>query len=123
MLKQQLLHLRRIAARKQAYRCYYCERPMCRGAPASFARRHGLSEARARMLLCTAEHLVPRSKGGKDCRRNIAAACLLCNAMRHRLPQELEPAAYAAYVRQQGAIGHWPPPNYSFKRTADVGLR
>jgi len=102
---------------------------MCLGAPASFARRHGVDEDRARMRMCTAEHLVARSKGGKACRRNIAAACLLCNVMRHRLPQELEPKAYAAYLRQQQAIGHWPPencqplPNYSLKRTAADRLR
>src|ERR1700676_3279427 len=99
MPKHQLIvQLRRIAAKKQSFRCCYCGHPMCFSSPATFARKYNVSEARACMLLCTAEHLVPRSKGGKDRRPNIAAACLLCNTMRHRLPNELEPPAFASYV-------------------------
>ena len=80
-----IIHLRRIAAKRQALRCYYCNSVMTPCCP---------------QLSCTAEHLIPRSNNGKDKRSNIVAACKFCNAMRHRQYPVLTPSGYAQIVRK-----------------------
>lgn len=42
-------------------------------------KRHGPPDHR---LHVTLEHLIPVSRGGKDSRRNVVAACLGCNVAR-----------------------------------------
>lgn len=87
-----IIHLRRIAARKQAQHCYYCNYIMSRRCP---------------QLRCTAEHLIPRSNNGKDTRSNIVAACKFCNLMRHRLYPRISPADYAQIVRRHVSSKMW----------------
>jgi hypothetical protein len=56
-------------------RCLYCERPI------------SLKEA-------TADHVIPRSKGGGTLRRNIAPACFECNQAKGRM----DPIIFRAVV-------------------------
>lgn len=76
--------LRSLAFQKQVGRCYYCKLPMFEGESAEFCRRWKLTTRQAKSFLCTAEHLVPRSEGGKNSQANIVAACRQCNQTRHR---------------------------------------
>lgn len=80
---------------------------MWRRDPAAFAASHGLTIGQARLLQVTAEHLLPRSDGGKDSYANIAAACWYCNLKRHKARSTLSPAAYAIKVQGQLKRGCW----------------
>ncbi|WP_282097584.1 HNH endonuclease [Luteibacter sp. SG786] len=62
------------------------------------------------MLRCTAEHLTARQDGGRNMASNIAAACWICNARRHRRKFPPPPAAYRAFVQQRLDKGKWHPP-------------
>jgi len=86
-----IIHIRRLAAKKQARHCYYCNRLM----------------TSQPQLRCTAEHLVPRSECGRDSKSNIVAACKFCNAMRHRLYPRLVASEYAAAVRTLVNLNQW----------------
>lgn len=63
------VRFRELARQEQGNKCYYCQVEMSDSCS-------GLRTA------CTAEHLTPRSWGGKACRRNIKAACWACNQKR-----------------------------------------
>ena len=104
-----LSKLRRAAAALQSYRCHYCQLPMWEGEPAEFLRRYGVTLRQARLLSCTAEHLQPRSRGGKSHSANIAAAHLFCNAARHRARPERHHEAFKRFVQQRVARGGWLP--------------
>lgn len=86
-----IIHLRRLAAKRQANRCYYCNRIM----------------GKTPQMRCTAEHLVARGDRGKDSKANIVAACKFCNSMRHRSFAHLAVADYRRVVRQQVDCKHW----------------
>jgi hypothetical protein len=93
-------------------RCYYCSAPMWLHVPeeltAPFPHLDGEDVLRLR---CTAEHLQPRSKGGKHGRRNIVAACLHCNSARHGLyAVALDPPTYRQKVQSNMRAGLWQPP-------------
>lgn len=60
-----VVRLRREAWRLQDGRCFYCGKPLARGQ-------------------ITADHIIPRSRGGEDVRGNIAAACADCNSRKGR---------------------------------------
>lgn len=100
--------IRNHKAVRQHWRCLYCDQPMwCKDVEA-FAARHGLSLEKASLLQVTAEHLRPRSEGGRNSYANIAAACLYCNRMRHQTgKQHLSAAAYTQYVRSELRLGRW----------------
>lgn len=100
---------RRAAAISQGFLCRYCHLPMWEVDLQSFASRYGLSSRQAMLLRCTAEHLRARQEGGGRGRTNIAAACLYCNALRHRARTPLSPEAYATYVQRRLACGRWLP--------------
>jgi 5-methylcytosine-specific restriction endonuclease McrA len=76
--------LRSLAFENQRGRCYYCALPMFEGDPVAFCRLWKLTPRQSKSFLCTAEHLIPRSEGGKNSKANIVAACLQCNQTRHR---------------------------------------
>lgn len=92
MSSNQIIHLRRIAARKQSRHCYYCNCVM---------------SSQCAQLSCTAEHLIPRANKGKDSKVNIVAACKFCNAMRHRMYPNLSPAEYLKIVRNLVSKKMW----------------
>ncbi len=80
---------------------------MWEGAPGAFARKYRISERAARLLQCTAEHLVARKDGGGNGAKNIAAACLTCNRRRHQRKKALPADAYQAYVARRVQAGRW----------------
>lgn len=59
------------AAERQGWRCYWCGVPMK-------IHEHSDHVSHPPDTL-TAEHLTPRSKGGRNTKDNIVAACLRCN--------------------------------------------
>jgi 5-methylcytosine-specific restriction endonuclease McrA len=98
------------AAIRQTHRCYYCDRLMWDGDPATlaaFCTDNGLTRRQSRQRLRTAEHLVPKCEGGRDSRANIAAACKTCNTARHRPQRGLPPGAFRikrlAWAARDGA--------------------
>lgn len=98
MSSTQLKRSRQLAFNRQRGRCYYCDLHMClEGSPGP------------RLLLCTAEHLLPRHEGGTDDPLNIVAACLHCNRTRHRKKAPPDPASYRAEVLRRVMKGRWHP--------------
>lgn len=72
--QRRLNGLRAIAFAEQGGLCFWCARPMRLPAPGD----DGSDPA-----LATAEHLVPRSRGGTDRQENVVAACAPCNNRRY----------------------------------------
>lgn len=68
---------RRSANRKQGGKCFWCDVEMM---------IWGETQDQNHSLLCTAEHLHPKSLGGSNHRENIVAACNGCNKTRKDLP-------------------------------------
>ena len=91
----------------QAGRCYYCQVPMWLYVPEELTESLALTHGEAARLQCTAEHLLPRSEGGRDVRDNIVAACVHCNRVRHK--RKVPPAAdhYLNDVRRRVKRGKW----------------
>lgn len=106
-IRKRLIQIRDRQAARQGWTCTYCEQPMWRRDPTTFAARHGLTMRQAMLLQVTAEHLLPRSDGGKDSYANIAAACHFCNLKRHKARTILSPPDYAQKVRRQLRRGRW----------------
>ena len=87
--------------------CYYCGLPMWDNtSSASFKSARG-DMGSLPQLRCTAEHLRPRSEGGKDVAENIVAACLYCNRSRHLKKKPRSPVAHRDHVRKRMAAGRW----------------
>lgn len=108
--KNTLKKLRIKAARQQGWRCFYCRMPMWESSPEEFIVHYGLSPALAKRFRCTAEHVEARCDGGKDVAPNIVAACLFCNATRHKAKHPVDAARHASIVRSRLAKGRWHPP-------------
>lgn len=99
MGKSRLAKLRRQAAERQGWRCFYCGLPMVDGAVPGGLTRRSLSR------LCTAEHLVARCEGGAESAENIVAACWWCNSQRHRRKAAPAPEAWREMVRGAVKVG------------------
>lgn len=95
MTKSRLAKLRRQAAERQGWLCFYCGAPMVDGAAPGAGARRRLSR------LCTAEHLKARCEGGQDTAANIVAACWWCNSQRHRRKVAPGPEAWRRMVRER----------------------
>lgn len=102
-----LQKIRNRKAVSQGWACYYCEQPMWKDNPATFAAENSITLRQARLLQATAEHLTPRADGGCDSDKNIVAACAFCNIKRHKGRAVLSPSAYAVKVRRQLQSGRW----------------
>ncbi|QAU34913.1 HNH endonuclease [Janthinobacterium sp. 17J80-10] len=111
MSLKKLRQLRRQAFEKQNHLCYYCKLPMWEQDQQQFARGQGVPARLVKYGRCTAEHLVARKDGGRDLPENIVAACLWCNASRHRGRQHCapDPTAYKTRVSQLVGQGIWHP--------------
>jgi hypothetical protein len=105
----QIKHRRSEAAKRQSYRCHYCELPMCTGDPGAFTAKHGIRLSQARWLVWTAEHLVERCRGGTNAASNIVAACFLCNNRRSSFRGEKyrDASCYRKLVQDAMAAGTW----------------
>ncbi|QUM71074.1 hypothetical protein ICN83_11850 [Sphingopyxis granuli] len=60
-----LARIREICFLQQNGRCHYCEQPMWIDDREKFAREYRISSKKVHFLQATAEHLVPRSEGGR----------------------------------------------------------
>ncbi|MGY0618443.1 HNH endonuclease [Lysobacter sp. A378] len=107
LMSKSIVHARNFAAHKQDNLCYYCGVLMLLGEPGLFLTKHRVSKRQARLLQCTAEHVVPRCDGGTNGRSNIVAACFFCNHTRHARPQPLDTPAYKRFVQHRVARGRW----------------
>lgn len=68
----------------------------------AFAEKYSMPADEALRLQCTAEHLRARCDGGKNCPKNIVAACLSCNAGRHQGKRIApSPKEYKEIIRKQ----------------------
>ena len=105
--------LRKRAAVRQSFLCYYCDAVMWLGDPVPYCERFGISRDRAERFRCTAEHLVAREDGGRNTAANIVAACVFCNRLRHRKScadeQAASPQRYRKRVQKILAGGGWHP--------------
>lgn len=97
-MASKLQQSRNSAFSRQSGKCYYCDlRMRLPGATGPV------------QLMCTAEHLKPRSDGGLDGGANIVAACLHCNQTRHRRKSPPSPERYRGEVQRRLARGKWLP--------------
>ncbi|MBN8845111.1 MAG: HNH endonuclease [Sphingomonadales bacterium] len=111
---EKLTKIRGIQFLRQGGRCYYCRHPMWSNGLEAFAQKYQISIRQARHFKATAEHLLPRSKGGRDREANIAAACQYCNSRRHRSRFTLTPDAYRKKVINRVARGRWHCVRFAF---------
>jgi 5-methylcytosine-specific restriction endonuclease McrA len=102
-----LKYIRSTKMIEQRGRCYYCDLPMWEDATGKGPRKHIKQTSAPTALRCTAEHLLPRSEGGRNTPDNIVAACLFCNNQRHRRKLPLSPAAHRDHVQRRMAAGRW----------------
>jgi hypothetical protein len=100
---KKLQRLRARAFYAQGGICCYCGTPMWLESPSELALRPRAAVFRQ----CTAEHLLARQDGGPDEPYNIAAACWLCNQIRHRRKKALSAEDFRALVRLRLANGRW----------------
>jgi hypothetical protein len=87
-MSSQLQTSRLRAFERQGGKCFYCGVSMLLRAPQCLAR-----------LLCTAEHVVPKSQGGSDGQANIVAAC----ALQSHTPQAQEATSSGGLSRTGAA--------------------
>jgi hypothetical protein len=106
-----LQKLRHSAFIEQGCKCIYCELPMWERDPSEVTARFRISLKKAKLLQCTAEHLLAAQDGGKDNCKNISAACLWCNRMRHYKRQDKapDPGLYKKRVLQLIRKKRWHP--------------
>lgn len=97
-------NLRLQAFQHQRGRCWYCGVQMWHS---DLAELPGIPKRAARLLQCTAEHLIARSDGGQDVANNVVAACAHCNHTRHKRKNPPPPNAYLADIRKRVALGGW----------------
>lgn len=102
-----LASLRHKAFVRQDYRCFYCTTPMCEHDSVHFRATYRLFQAQAEFFFCTAEHLKPRSEGGRDNASNVVAACYFCNQTRHRAKVPLDAAKYRQRVQSRVDRARW----------------
>lgn len=107
MSHKQIARNRHSSFQRQKGRCFYCRVLMWCEDAKSFVARFRISLRAARQLTCTAEHLVPRCKGGSDDAANIVAACRRCNQMRHRRKVAPDPKQYRRDVQRRVRRGKW----------------
>lgn len=107
----------------QKGRCIWCGclmwEPALEALPA-YEARTGWAIAHPGFVKCTAEHLTPRSDGGRTAAVNIAAACSWCNQVRHRRMKDLTVEAYRALALLRVKQRRW---NYGFAPFWAAGQR
>jgi hypothetical protein len=108
MSSAQVQSARLTSFERQCGNCFYCGVAMWMTTPFELPGCKSESSGYAR-LRCTAEHLVARSEGGRDCSANIVAACAHCNSTRHKKKRPPKPGRYQAEVTRRVARGAWHP--------------
>ncbi len=107
MSRRQIIQNRLSPFLRQEGRCIYCRVLMWLDDISSFAASHPISLRAARLLQCTAEHVVSQCDGGGDDAANIVAACRRCNQVRHRRAVAPEPLPYGLEVQRRVGRGKW----------------
>lgn len=97
--------------------CFYCNTPMWESNPQNFISVFKVTSKQAKLLQCTAEHLIPKSIGGKEDLSNIVAACRFCNSTRHKAKHPLDPERYLHKVKLRVSNGGWLPNKLGDLRT------
>jgi 5-methylcytosine-specific restriction endonuclease McrA len=100
-----LKDVRSAAAKRQGWKCHYCDRPMWDLDRDQYAERHGVSAKMLWQFKCTAEHLIDRAVGGVDEPENIVAACIFCN--NRRSEWGLGPADFKIVASLLESAGRW----------------
>ena len=90
-MPSKIKNLRLQAFQHQDGRCWYCNVHMWLSTPAELP---GIPKRAARLLQCTAEHLIAQRDGGQDLANNVVAACAHCNHTRHKRKNPPPPNAY-----------------------------
>ena len=106
-MSRRLSNLRSRAFTLQKGKCFYCGLPMWAGSPITFCSEYAVTVGQAAQFECTAEHLEPKSGGGRDSTSNIVAACRHCNATRHRRKEPLAPEKWQS-IQHNRADSRWP---------------
>ena len=101
------MRIRNRQLRAQGGQCYYCEQPVWLQDINGFCAAYDLNKDQARLLKCTAEHLIARRDGGLDTDVNIVAACHYCNQARHGGEEALEWRDFLLFVRKELTAGRW----------------
>ena len=87
--------IRDVKMKAQGGLCYFAN-GRCGSPTRTRSTAFNVSPGLAKMLRCTAEHLTPRSEGGKNGGDDIVAACR-CNQTRHRARRPRRPDAYGSW--------------------------
>jgi len=95
------------SARRNGNRCYYCDQPMWETDPIGYSAEYAIPLDQLWCFQCTTEHIVARGDLGGDQDENIAAACRLCNQVRHEMQPALSFSEFREYVRLQIRDGTW----------------
>ena len=111
---------RSVAFSKQGGLCHYCKKHMWLTHRSAFAKRHGLTNLQAAARRCTAEHLQPRAKGGKNDQSNVVAACWYCNQARNWF-QNPPSDRFGKWARRLESCGQWYRPKEALNRFAAQG--
>ena len=107
MSKKTISRSRQSAYIAQGGRCFYCGYAMWLLSRVEVTQPYGITKKQANRLKCTAEHLIPRSEGGRDLQANIVAACVHCNTTRHKKKNPPNPNRYLVMVCSRIAKGSW----------------
>lgn len=100
----------------QNHRCCYCGFTMIfwfasdKGRQPPICRSEKDFKRAMRARVCTREHFIPKSQGGKDHQDNIIAACAFCNEFRGNAPAEI------AFARIQRMIHRGTHPHQVFEK-------
>lgn len=108
-MPSQLVNLRTSAYISQSGRCYYCGLPMWDKDIQTYAMSYKITLSQAKLLKCSAEHLIARQDGGSNTRDNIVAACIWCNHKRHQHKSAPTPEKYRTKVQRRINNGSWFP--------------
>lgn len=123
-LQKRKRRIRLARFKEQGGLCFYCGLPMCHpwaDAQATYSKLFKL-DLRQRKLICqkslqcTAEHLMPKSVGGKYTKVNLVAACIFCNNKRdhNAVKEHLDYRVYKEYVHEQIELGTWHKKLYTY---------
>lgn len=112
---------RSLAFLKQGGLCHYCKKHMWLTHRSAFAKHHGLTNVQAGVRRCTAEHLQPRARGGKNDRSNVVAACWYCNQARNWF-QNPPSDKFGKWARGLESCGQWNCPKEALNRFAAQGF-
>jgi len=91
------IRIRRRLVLQQRELCIWCGNPMIEVSLNQLPKEM----TRARSMVATLEHIVPKREGGSDKPINLAAACVTCNVLRNECALTPDPTVLKLLSRQQ----------------------